>query len=1124
MAKVLRYHKGSDIYGWDVSKQLNSNDISQIEDPNGASVEREITSIPSPFARIDLVNTAFKEVANSNPDGKTIYHKMVSDALDVGQILFEIDKYSNDIEIIPWNPQRELQHLLNSPNPGNKALGESLNLFWEQDADQYNFKKIHSLYLINYKRGPNELNIIGGTSPVSLFFTSANKFTLNEYFRDGQHQFFGENYSPLHKRNPEYVKYLFSLKKTIPDFPKGFKNFHDYLEQTRPRLSQELRNEIDQMDVNYYNNLPNLDIGGGGQYAEIFGCNLKKAGKNTEHIRNSGFVLNSEKNKNRENPVLVLPNDFINDQIRYVIDNWDSNNKAPSYDPNPIEDRILPFDGSQYPYLTISDFLEPVLIRSKLPLSSEYFKTYLNNENGYLLPLKPLFFDYFSIADLNNNRVSFKMEELAGGSITVTLRLPVQNGKFVVFKRNYFKPVNSQTEPDYDEGKNNGAIVENTINLGITPFYKFPVNIQPEYNLAFYNLKSPNPLFGSIHFDLDFYNSENKILEHRDIVQKNQIRFMNEEGIDGFSYVIQKNFDYVQIKHNYATGILIPKFNKEITNGVEQFTFGIDFGTSNTHIEFLGGDNGNVTQPLSFDNSENEKYHLGFLIDINEHGAQNPFIKLVKSDLIPSQIKEDSDYEFPQRTAMAHHQKLNFDQPIFSMGNSAIPFYYEKESYSQFVKITTNLKWDLSDESRKLMYSFFEELIKKIRDKILLNNGNINTAKIVWSYPASMPNFQLIPLEEKLNKAIEKYLGNEASKIKICESLTPFIHYVKEQGAGDLTKPVISVDIGGGTSDVAIYKGENPILFTSYRFAADSIFGDNYNRTITINGFVKKFKEIIIPKIDNNNLDNLKTVLNEIEKRNNSMDYINALFSIENNPEVRRRNINISLLEELKNANEFKIIFLLFYTAQIYHIALIFKAKIYDPPSKIAFSGTASKLLNIIDASQDKKLLAKLAKIIFEITIEKPISNFQILMEANPKELGAKGAVHYADMEEIVLDDIKEVLLDKETLLSENNTFDYSSKSEFEKSALRDYSNFLQLFILLDEKISFSENFGIDKTMLNKTDLFLKGEMENAMKQGIENRLNPGLTEDDKITETFFFYPLTGSLGALAYEIIKNNL
>ena len=33
-----------------------------IEDPDGARAKNEITSIPSPFARIDLVKTAFREI------------------------------------------------------------------------------------------------------------------------------------------------------------------------------------------------------------------------------------------------------------------------------------------------------------------------------------------------------------------------------------------------------------------------------------------------------------------------------------------------------------------------------------------------------------------------------------------------------------------------------------------------------------------------------------------------------------------------------------------------------------------------------------------------------------------------------------------------------------------------------------------------------------------------------------------------------------------------------------------------------------------------------------------------------------------------------------------------------
>ena len=89
MAKVFRLHNaGSDaIGGWGNSNQYNSTIINSITDPAGATATREITSIPSPFARMDLVKEAFAFVNRIGLDGDTIHHKMVSHALDIAQIL-----------------------------------------------------------------------------------------------------------------------------------------------------------------------------------------------------------------------------------------------------------------------------------------------------------------------------------------------------------------------------------------------------------------------------------------------------------------------------------------------------------------------------------------------------------------------------------------------------------------------------------------------------------------------------------------------------------------------------------------------------------------------------------------------------------------------------------------------------------------------------------------------------------------------------------------------------------------------------------------------------------------------------------------------------------------------------
>ncbi len=395
MAYVFRFHTGKNLRGWEDSNPLNEVAIKAIEDPNGAHSSREITSIPSPFARIDLVKTAFKEVSNIGPDGDTIFHKMVSDALDIGQIFYEAEKYADKIEIISWDPQTDLSNLLNSSNSQHRTLGESLRLYLVQDAKIYNFSFGDKFYLINYKNGPDPLNIIGGISPSTLFFTSANNFQL-QGFQEGNDKLLDDDYRPLHLRDPEYIKYLFSLRNTIPAFSSKMKELGDYFTLTYTHLSANLKAEINQLD-GYYNNLPDLNIDGGGEIVKVLGINLKKAQGKQAVIKNSDFVIKSEREAKDEYPPLVLPNDIFNENLKYVSAPWDPSSKAPHYDPLDLDQRTLPVDGNKYPYLTISDLLEPVMIRTEFPVDKTYFFDggYKSNDEeakGFLIPLKPLYF------------------------------------------------------------------------------------------------------------------------------------------------------------------------------------------------------------------------------------------------------------------------------------------------------------------------------------------------------------------------------------------------------------------------------------------------------------------------------------------------------------------------------------------------------------------------------------------------------------------------------------------------------------------------------------------------------------------------------------------------------------
>jgi len=1123
MAYNFRFHNGKDIKGWEDSNPLNEVAIKAIEDPNGAHSSREITSIPSPYARIDLVKTAFKEVSNIGPDGDTIYHKMVSDALDIGQIFFEADKYSDKIEIISWDRKADLNNLINSSNPKHKMLGESLRLYLEQNQATYNFDTLNKLYLINYTEGDNPIDIIGGTSPSTLFFTSANKYELKD-FQIGNDILLDDKYMPLYKRDPEYIKYLFSLRENIPGISSKMMELNEYFDLTYRFLSTDLKSQLKNLS-DHYKNLPVLNVDGGGEIVEVLGINLKKAKDKQDLIKNSDFIIRPNREYEEVYPPLVLPNEIFNAGLNYVSAPWDSNAKAPHFDPQKLDQRTLPLDGNKYPYLTISDFLEPVIIRTEFPVDKNYFfnagyESYEDEQKGFVLPIKPLYFKYFSVDNLEqtiNGEKRFELKPLSGGYVEAILRIPIQKDNHITFRRTYTNPVNQANKPEYNEEINKGTIVENRINIGITPFYKFPEGIHQEYNVALYE---GDFIFENNRYELNYFDAENKIVPIGN-VHKVQRRFKEEETYNMFGEIVKSNFDYIQLKHEFASGIIIPKFYKRI-GGTSNFDFSIDFGTTNTHIEYAI-DKG-IPQPLQI--GKNEKHHIASLIAFKDF--KESYLLALRNDLFPEEIHSKSSYQFPQRTAVNFHKKTNFSQPVFTLGNISIPFKYEKESFALYSKVRTNLKWNSNtDENKKILFSFFEELIKIIRNKILLNGGDLENTQITWSYPASMLKHQLSQMESDWRNLIHTYLGKNVNIRKVCESLTPYYYYYKFQGIAAMEKPLVSIDIGGGTSDVAVYKKVVPILFSSYKFAGDAIFGDNFNRNININGFVNKYYSKIIQKLRENGQLILMEAIEKIKDSDSSHDVISAFFSLNDNKSLNDNSVDIDFLELLKTDEKFKVIFLLFYTSQMYHIAHLLKAKNIPIPGVISFSGTASKLLTIIDTSKNhdnlKHLTIEAFKYVFKV--DEGI-DIDIRLPSNPKEISSKGGLSMAGNQDIDLDHIKETLISNSNLqVGAKNKISYKKVKDFEDSAMESFDDFLKFFFGLNKSYSYRVNFGIEKASLDFTEAFLYKKKRNALKTGIQNKLNEISNEsDEEINETLFFYPLVGTLGELAYEFEKNKV
>ena len=243
--------------------------VDKIED--STTTQREITSIPSPFARIELVKEAFGKIIPGSIEeynneellellhGDSIYHKMVSDSLDVGQIFFSYPSMQDKVKIRVWEKGKCLSELEESKVKSHQILGKTLRMYFDQDAkgdDPYNFGKMQNIYILQYVGpGQRQMHIIGATSPATLFFSTANdEQSISRQLCFGTDYAFDKAYASLDQRDPDYITYLFTLKYSDIDFAANYPEVNKYLDAVFNVLPDEMKNSLNQIESEILNN------------------------------------------------------------------------------------------------------------------------------------------------------------------------------------------------------------------------------------------------------------------------------------------------------------------------------------------------------------------------------------------------------------------------------------------------------------------------------------------------------------------------------------------------------------------------------------------------------------------------------------------------------------------------------------------------------------------------------------------------------------------------------------------------------------------------------------------------------------------------------------------------------
>ena len=1140
MPTTFSLHNPTPGLHWYVSRPLGTDQIAAIRDPQGGQTVKQPTSIPSPFARMDLVRSAFLNLS-LKPDlnGTVNDQRVVSDALDVGELFFNYDKLKTYITITPFDVRTDLDQLRQSSNIGHKRLGDALKLFLDQDAPEYNFGDINRLFVLSY-RG----RVVGGTSPKTMFFSSGNDLTWMDVSM-GNDRLFDASVCQLHQRDIEYQKFWYAIKQFMPNFRDRFREVDDYLNRSR-KLLQQQNPAMFYEHIESQNGQPLLTrekfdqdfdelTTGPGDIVEVLGFPLRKKKSDDRAIDQvSDFIIRSDKyarlNPGKPRP-MALQNRFFR-QFTYVPQaQWNSNTPVPYYARESWRDnqRPLPGQPGNYPWLTVSDFLEPYLIRLPFPTDrSRFFDGNLQSaamEKGFLLPLKKDFFDFFDVDDLFMSRVRLKMTPQAGG-INVTLDIPVTapnqpGNQFVTFERLYSSTAGAGAAPN--EATNEGIIVENSFTVNIYPFVRSgSVTIPADYRVELIEagFDSQN------QYELTYFGEQNNTPVTVESKHQRTVRQQNTDGSSVY-YVLRQEFDYLQTNiradGREMNGLLVPRW-QEYNGGSKQFAFSVDFGTTNTHIEYSvdGG------TPRPFDVAELTPQVATLVAPAQYNPALFELFLLYDLEFVPPTIGPGKPDSFPTRTAIAEPMNLSFNQQTQALADFNIPFYVERQPAGSN-RITTNLKWaKTSDQTERRVEAFLEELLMLIKNKVLTEGGNLIQTTVYWFFPASMTPGRVSQLRADWQQLYDRYIGGAAGRLReVSESVAPFYYYKQNPTLSASARPVINIDIGGGTSDVVVYERNEPRLLTSFRFAGNAIYGDAFSEygAASHNGFVRKYADKIQTLLESQSLGNLSDNNRRMLDTNRSEDIMAFWFSIERSNDVKAKSM-LSFNGMLAKDEDLKVVFVLFYTALLYHIAQLMKHRGINLPGAITFSGTGSKLLTII--SSDDAMLGKLARVIFEKVYEQTYDTSGLTLfyeRKGPKEVTSKGALMQpANSRPVDTEAISYVY--PATFNDEFTKLTYADlrKPEVVQSLLKETNAFIDFFFAVNQEFSFVRNLNVSARALVIAQQELRTHLDTSLMDGIQRKEGDvaaeysGMTDalGAPIEETLFFYPLIGAINKLA--------
>ena len=399
-----------------------------------------------------------------------------------------------------------------------------------------------------------------------------------------------------------------------------------------------------------------------------------------------------------------------------------------------------------------------------------------------------------------------------------------------------------------------------------------------------------------------------------------------------------------------------PKEAKETNN---LWSIGIDFGTTNSCTFYK--ENKDEPKELVFKNRINLPYEPGNDEEEKEEvmQAHKEFVpsRLVKvpfmTILRERSYKETSSENLPFRSNFIYY----VDQVLY-----AIEDLVDDKRPLKF-----NLKWDEAEQSRVKSQYFISQIVLQAGVEAAAQGIKRENLQFNFSFPEAYSQDLLRSFRRITKRSIniglndENYKTQERTKFET-ESISSALYFAEGQKIS-FADNVVTIDIGGGTSDLSLWQDNKLIWRNSFRLAGKDVLIDYLTNNLTLIKEISGNDELLLSTYDN--LQKIKTnkskLANGVELLVNSPTFGKAFadrFEILTGREKGK---------ELKNLTELALSGILYYVSQVINHLIEEKQfkKGLSKSLRICLGGKASTLYKIVfeDSGEQDRLAEMIEKV-----------------------------------------------------------------------------------------------------------------------------------------------------------------